>query len=263
MTRILEQKDLEITDSKSIVSFEIKDGSFVRYISIEGKHAYEIGLICGTCNFYFKRLEGANQKVQPKDLIEQLNEGIISLDKKTIEIFAEIIPNGKYKVLLLKVYPKKIELGTETDYFTNEQLKLFRVDRFCRRMHKPKIKYYRGTDQIIKKDEKIFEFLIPIFPQNWLEPKRVDFYKQQFEQEKIPTAISLSILDNKSPATWTDGQRPEFTRHWCLAHYILDGHHKMFAAAELKKPINLFCFLAKEEGVFETKGDIEILLSNI
>ena len=267
MTRILYQDSLEITDSKSIVSFETKGGGdwevWYRYISIEGKPAYEIGNICGTCSFYFERLEGANQSVHPADLIEQLNEGLSSLDEKTIKKVAEIIPNGKYKVLFLKVFPRKIELGTETDYFANEEVKLWGIDWFGDIPHNPKIKYYRGTDQRIKEDEKIFEFLIPIFSQNCLEPKRVDFYKQQLEQGKIPTAISLSVLDVKAPTFWGDDQKPEFTGHWCLAHYILDGHHKMFAAAELNRPINLICFLATEEGIYETEKDIETLLSNI
>jgi hypothetical protein len=267
MTRILYQNSLEITDSKSIVSFDTKGGGqwevWHRYISIDGKPAYEIGNICGTCSFYFERLEGANQSVHPAGLIEQLNEGLPSLDEKTTKKIAEIIPNGKYKVLFLRVFPRKIELGTETDYFANEELKLWGLDGFWGMPHNPKIKYYRGTDQIIEEDKKIFEFIVPIFPQTWSEPKRIDFYKQQFEQGKIPTAISLSVLDIKAPAVWNNEQKTEFTGHWCLAHYVLDGHHKTFAAAELNKPINLICFLATEEGIYKTAKDIETLLSNI
>ena len=134
-----------------------------RYISIDGKPAYEIGNICGTCSFYFERLEGANQSVPPTDLIEQLNEGFDTLDRKTIERISEIIPNGKYKVLLLTIYPKKVELGTSKDYFTNEEIKLWGLNGFWGMPHNPKIKYYRGIDEPIKQDEKVFEFIIPIF----------------------------------------------------------------------------------------------------
>lgn len=267
MSRQLYSDDLAITNSKSIVSFDKKGGEnwevWHRYISIDGNPAYEIGNICGTCNFYFERLEGANQSVHPTDLIDQLNEGLTSLDKKTIDKVAEIIPNGKYKVLLLTVYPKLIELGKEKDYFSNEEIKLWGIDGFWGLPHNPKISYYRGTDQSIKKDEKIFEFIIPIFPQTWLNQDRVEFYKEQFDQDKTPTAISLSVLDIKAPASWINEEKPEFTGHWCLAHYILDGHHKLFAAAELKKPINLICFLAIEEGVYETTNDIDTLLETI
>lgn len=267
MTRILYKDDLKITDSKSIISFEKKGSDnwevWHRYIAIEKKPAYEIGNICDTCSFYFERLEGANQSIHPTDLIDQLNEGLKNLDKKIIDKVAEIIPNGKYKVLLLTVFPKKIELGTDKDYFTNEETKLWGIDGFRGMPHNPKISYYRGTDQPIKDSEKIFEFLIPIFPQTWLDSKRIDYYKQQLAQGKTPTAISLSVLDIKAPAVWNDDKKPEFTGHWCLAHYVLDGHHKIFAATELNKPINLICFLATEEGINETKNDINTLLETI
>lgn len=267
MTRQLHQDNIEITNSKTIVSFDKKGGGnwkvWHRYISIDGKPAYEIGNICGTCSFYFERLEGANQSVHPIDLVEQLNEGLTSLDKKIIEKVAEIIPNGKYKVILLKVYPKLVELGANNDYFANEEIKLWGIDGFWGLPHNPKIRYYRGTDQSIKTDEKVFEFIIPIFPQTWLDKDRIDFYKRQFDQSKTPTAISLSVLDIKAPAVWTNDKKPEFTGHWCLAHYILDGHHKISAAAEMSKPLNLICFLATEEGIFETEEDINTLLATI
>lgn len=267
MTRIIYKDDLKITDSKSIVSFDKKGGGnwevWHRYISIDGKPAYEIGNICGTCNFYFERLEGANQSIHPEDLIDQLNEGLSSLDKKTIEKVAKIIPNGKHKVLLLTVHPKLIELGKDKDYFANEQIELWDIDGFWGLPRNPKISYYRGIDQSIKEDEKIFEFIIPIFPQTWLDKDRVEYYKRQFNHNKTPTAISLSVLDIKAPADWINDQKPEFTGHWCLAHYILDGHHKLFAAADLYKPINLICFLATEEGVNETPNDIETLIKTI
>lgn len=267
MSRQLQKDEIAITNSKTIVSFDKKGGGnwevWHRYISIEGKPAYEIGNICETCNFYFERLEGANQSVQPTDLIDQLNEGLSSLDKKTIEKVAEIIPNGKYKVLLLTVHPKLVKLGTNKDYFANEKIKLWGVDGFSGLPHNPKISYYRGTDQNIKEDEKIFEFIIPIFPQTWLNKDRIEFYKTQFDQNKTPTAISLSVLDIKAPAVWINEEKPEFTAHWCLAHYVLDGHHKLCAAAELNKPINLICFLATEEGIYETANDIDTLLETI
>lgn len=267
MTRILHKDKFKISKSKSIVSFDKKGSEnwkvWHRYISIDGKPAYEIGNICDTCSFYFERLEGANQSVHPTDLVEQLNDGIKTLDKKTIEKVAEIIPNGKYKVLLLTVYPKKTKLGAEKDYFANEEIKLWGINGFGGMPHNPKINYYRGTDQSIKEDEKVFEFIIPIFPQTWLDLKRIDYYRQKFSQGKIPTAISLSVLDIKAPAVLIDEKKPELTGHWCLAHYILDGHHKIYAAAEMDKPINLICFLATEEGINETKNDIDLLIETI
>ena len=35
----------------------------------------------------------------------------------------------------------------------------------------------------------------------------------------------------------------------CLAHYLLDGHHKVFAANKAGLPITLLAFLAVEQGI--------------
>lgn len=267
MTRIINIENKEISDSKSIVSFDKKGGGnwevWHRLISIDGKPAYEIGNICGTCSFYFERLEGANQSIHPENLIEQLNIGLTELDQETINTVSKIIPNGKYKVILMSIIPKLVELGDESDYFAKEQIDLWGIDGFSGLPHHPKIKYYRGTDQSIKEKEKIFEFIIPIFPQTWLDSNRIDFYKENISNNMIPTAIGLSVLDIKAPAVWIDDKEPDFKGHWCLAHYILDGHHKIFAASQLKKPINLLTFLAIDESILENKDDIEKLLDEI
>jgi hypothetical protein len=43
--------------------------------------------------------------------------------------------------------------------------------------------------------------------------------------------------------------KPDVTEHWCLSHYLLDGHRKVYAAAELGMPVSILSFLASEKGV--------------
>ena len=267
MTRILQTEYIEIKDSKTIVSFDKKgDGDWKvwhRLISIDGKPAYEIGNICNTCSFYFERLDGANQSIHPDNLVDILNSGLSRLDSEIIKSVSSIIPNGKYKVVLITVYPKIVDLGKGNDYFAKEQVDLWGIDGFYGLPHNPKINYYRGTDQKIKEKEKLYEFIIPIFPQTWLDKLRIDFYKDKILNGNIPTAIGLSVLDIKAPAVWNDDIIPEYTDHWCLAHYILDGHHKIFAANELGKPINLMTFLAIDECIHVKEDDIKTMLNQI
>ncbi|MFT2008554.1 hypothetical protein ACMA1I_07755 [Pontibacter sp. 13R65] len=98
MTRIIDKDELTSINSKTIVSFDKKGGGtweiWNRYISIDGKPAYEIGNICGTCSFYFERLDGANQNINPVETIQLLNEGLTLLDKSVLEKVATIIPDG-------------------------------------------------------------------------------------------------------------------------------------------------------------------------
>lgn len=54
--------------------------------------------------------------------------------------------------------------------------------------------------------------------------------------------MALSVLDVKGPAeTGVD--------HWCLGHFLLDGHHKVAAAARTGRSLTVLAFIALEHGV--------------
>jgi len=67
MLRILEQKLLHSSNTESRLKFETEGGGswpiWDRFISLDGKHAYNIGNICQTCAFLFRRMGGANRSV--------------------------------------------------------------------------------------------------------------------------------------------------------------------------------------------------------
>ena len=77
----------------------------------------------------------------------------------------------------------------------------------------------------------LYEFIIPTFPQNWLKQEPVTSYVSRLRAGEAPTAVALSVLDVKQPATSKDDTA--ITSHWCLGHYLLDGHHKVFAASKV------------------------------
>lgn len=93
----------------------------------------------------------------------------------------------------------------------------------------------------------LFEFLVPMFPHNWLDQRRLAEYAVSYSRDVMPTAVSISVFDVKEPATCERGK--EITTHWCLAHYLIDGHHKVYAAAQENKPLTLVSFLAVDQGV--------------
>lgn len=74
--------------------------------------------------------------------------------------------------------------------------------------------------------EALFEFILPLRPISDLNAVQVDHYKQLIRVGKQPTAVGISILDVKKPV-----RDNHDVVQWCLAHYLMDGHHKMFAAS--------------------------------
>lgn len=257
-------KKIKIEKSKSIISFDYKgNGSakvWDRFLMIENKPAYHIGNVCGTCGFFFERLEGANKSFSIDEIRNELQKGLSDFDSETIEKFKLILPKGDYFCAILEINPYKVSLGEKSDYFANEQVETWGIDGFWNLPHYPKIEYYRSLTKNISETERLFEFIVPMFPENQLEKKTTDFYKEQIADNQKPTAVSISVLDVKEPAYIDEGE--EFYAHWCLSHYLIDGHHKVFASSLLNEPITLLSFLAVNESVAD-REQIERLFSNL
>jgi hypothetical protein len=169
----------------------------------------------------------------------------------------DVLPAGVYKALLLSCVPRFISPSKKGDYFFEEQIQLWGVDGFWGVPHYTKSEYYRTETANIADRGALFEFIVPMFPKRYLHEKTIESYETILDQQHAPTALAVSILDVKQPADW-DGD-PEITSHWCLAHYLLDGHHKMYAASKTGKPISLLSFLAVEKGISSTGQIAELL----
>jgi hypothetical protein len=251
MDILLDRTEVVVADSASPVSFQTEGGdgwaAWDRYIAIDGKRAFHIGNVCGTCSFFFERMEGAKRSINAEDVIERLNAGVSLLDLSLVEKIKTIMPTGKYQVLLLSIVPKLVYPKGPEDYFEKERVELWGIDPFWGLPHYPKTEYYRPSSEIMDDRAALYEFIIPTFPQNWLNEERVASYVSRLQAGEAPTAVALSVLDVKQPANRND--EPSITSHWCLAHYLLDGHHKVFAASKVRLPLILLAFLAVEHGI--------------
>lgn len=260
MSNLLATARLNVDNSNSIINFTTTGNEnwevWDRFLTMEDKPAYHIGTICDTCEFFFERLEGANQSISPAEISEQLRNGLQSLDSSLLDKIKLILPIGDYVVSLLNVQPKKVSLGTDNDYFANEQVKLWGIDGFWGLPHYPKVEYYRSQTKNIDVFQQLFEFIVPMFPIGWLGDNEVREYEARISEGLKPTALALSVLDVKQPANW--GDKVEVTEHWCLTHYLLDGHHKVYAASNLNQPITLLSFLAIKQSL-ATEEEITML----
>ena len=242
---------ITVKDSASILAFESTGNEYFkqwnRFLTVEGKPAYHIGNICGTCEFFFERLEGANQSISPTEISDRLRQGLQYLDESLLLKIKSVLPDGEYVASLLEVLPVRVLPGATSDYFSHEQIELWGIDGFWNLPHHPRTEYYRARTEDLGESRKLFEFLIPMFPANWLKADECNAYEVSIGSGRQPTALALSVLDIKQPAT----SPGEFTvtEHWCLAHYLLDGHHKMYASAVTGKPITLLSFLSLGESL--------------
>ena len=251
MSLLLDATHIKLESSDSILGFEqpAYEGSvgWSRYLTLEGEQAYFIGGACDTCAFLFERMGGASRNVSPVETADVLRAGLHGVDARLVANIGNFLPGGNYRVSLLQVTPTLVTPGTEEDYFANEQVELWDKDAFWDLPHHPKTEYYRTPSAQVGEGKRFFEFVVPMFPKRWLSEKTLAAYAERLDAGEKPTALALSVLDVRGPATREEG--PEVTEHWCLAHYLLDGHHKTYAASLARKPITLLSFLAIAESV--------------
>ena len=251
MSSLVASANVTSTSAQSRIGFATEGGgnwpAWDRFITLDGKKAYHIGNICGTCAFFFERLEGANDKVSPAELSARFKAGIAQLDEDLMQTVLAALPAGDYCALLIDCVPKRVLPSEPGDYFREEQIALWGVDPFWGLPHYTKTEYYRTAQLSMTNERGLFEFIVPMFPKRFLHADAISSYKTALSHGSTSTALALSVLDVKQPAEW-DGD-PEINAHWCLSHYLLDGHHKTLAASELGRPISLLSFLAVDKGV--------------
>jgi hypothetical protein len=261
MSKLLQKINYKNTMLGAPLSFEhegTSPGLFTRYLALNGNRAYKLSFSCDTCYFLFERLDGANDTVSIQQLTDALGSGLTKIDKSIYESISPILPIGEYEVLLLELIPELVSPLFDRDYFSHEQTELWGIDGFWGLPHYPKTTYYRSDTQQIGNKKAFFEFVVPMVPNNWLKEETWQNYIEKLSNGKKPTALAISVFDTKQPANWNGD--PSINEHWCLAHFLLDGHHKIYAAAKDRQPITLLSFLAIEESI-SYKAEIDQMLN--
>lgn len=274
--KIENEIEIEVKNKNSRITFERPEGStwkvWDRFISIDKEKLYHIGNVCGTCEFFFlKQEKNLEINFNKEILISELNNGELKFDSESINKLSKLIPNGKYLVLETEINPQLVTIDSGNNYFTNEQREAWRYEEFdVQENNKLKFNNYFREDLVdfgkLKYEHKhgFINFFVPLYPTKELNNKRVEFYSNEIENGKKPIIISIGVLDVKTSEEYPEinGKEiePEFGTHWCLANYIIDGHHKLMAAAKSKKPIKLITFISREESwqlIDEMKKEIK------
>jgi hypothetical protein len=203
--------------------------------------AFELSFWCGTCPFLFKRLIGAAGPQSFADLSDRLSDGVEDLDVEVINTFSPLLPAGDYLPLLLEVRPRLVRPLDDGDYFADEQVRTWGLNALWGLPEYPQTPYYRTFETKVDAEAHLYEFLVPMVPPHLNDPDRVTMYSALLRSTSRPTAVAVSTLDVCAPAT-TQGD--DWYSHWGLTHFLLDGHHKLQAAAEIGRPLRLLALVS-------------------
>jgi hypothetical protein len=213
-----------------------------RLLYVDDEPAFELSYWCGTCPYLFERLTGANQTLSISELERRLADGLDGLDSDVIDEFGRLLARDQYVPMLLEVRPTCVRPGNADDYFGREQVATWGIDGFWGLPHHPKAVYYRTHECRIDANAHLFEFVVPMVPPSWNDAARVDGYRARLRASTSPTVVAVSTLDVCRPAVEHAGG-DDFA-HWCLTHFVLDGHHKLDAAATDGRTLRILSLLS-------------------
>jgi hypothetical protein len=92
----------------------------------------------------------------------------------------------------------------------------------------------------------MFELVLPIFSDRDLSSRTVREYQRSITNGEQPTALAISLVQQRLRMEGPGGEVPTDV---CLIHFLLDGHHKIKAAAKIRRPIKLLSFLSLNESL--------------
>lgn len=234
---ILDKFNIFVNDSKSPFAFTCRD-KWNRHLEYDGQLVMCIGNVCSNCCQPFFEKLGSIPRFELSGSLSSISRAFYK------EIYAElekVLPGGYYKVIRSQVYPTYVVPGKSNDYFIHEQPRDWGTP-----VEDPKTYYYRIRSGYVEEDDEgyaegYFELAAPLGSTKDLRMGKVNTIRKQ---EKTQTVFALGVLDVKNAQSSTG----ICGTHWGLFHYLIDGHHKMYAAAIDGKPVNLVSFITLDHG---------------
>lgn len=260
LVSVLPSRRLGVAERDAALRFGVADQAekwSTRYLFRAGNPAFELSYWCGTCSFLFERQSGANGTMsETLGVLDELEGPVESFADGFFARFSSLLPEGDFLPLLLEVEPELVAPHDERDYFTHEQVETWGVDDFWGLPENPRSFYYRTFETRVAPDEHLYEFVVPMVPPSWNDRGRVEHYMDLMDHGVTPTAVALSTLDICQPADDDDSR--DYYAHWGLTHFLLDGHHKLEAAARAGQRVRLLALVSKG-GSLATPEDISRL----
>lgn len=225
-----------------------------RRLTLHGSDVFELSLWCGTCPALLRKLaEPDAADLQLANL--SLNVGAPRIEEHVLRAYGRVLPKSTYTVMLLEVQPELINPGNVRDYYVKEQVATWGVDPLIGSGEPAGSPYYRGFETPIDHERHMYELIVPMVPPSWNASSVVGAYEQPREGMP-PTAVAYSLLDVLAPAV-DEGE--DWYWHWLLQHFLLDGHHKIEAAARVGQPIWLLSFVDEKIGIANTDEVIRMV----
>jgi hypothetical protein len=208
---------------------------------------HRIGYECDTCGDLFSLIAPIETPLAPEEISRRLASPMDMVTTDLLDSLTPLLPAGTYKVGLLNMMPRLREekRGGDSDeqeidyWFLGRSLSMESLTP-CWESGLEESGDQPATEDTFSELLEETEVVISYRKYQSIDWNRVYEYADRRDRGIPPTAVALSIAEGRHPG----GNRFAYQR---LTHFLIDGHHKMMAAAKFYKPIQILSFFHQQE----------------
>jgi hypothetical protein len=240
------------------------------HLLVNGERVFEYGAPCGTCGIIFRKLASPIERVSDQQAVELLGELERVPSDDVLRRLARVLEPGSYHPIVLEGTVRLVHPGTADDYFATDVVRLFGLEPpDYQEPGSPQTDYYRFGSQCelprtgrVSGPHKalVTSVVMPLHAPDELSRERIEYWKRHQAAGRSLTAFGVSVIDNQAPAMDPAGDTYPYREQFLLTSCLLDGHHRIQAAAELGTPIRILALLAREYSNVAKVEDLSAVL---
>src|SRR4029453_7738334 len=100
----------------------------------------------------------------------------------------------------------------------------------------------------------------PLHDPSRLSRERIDYWLRQRDGGTPLTAFAVAVIDNQQPAMSPADASYPYDEQFLFTNCVLDGHHRVQAAAESGSAIRILSLLARQASMVERREDVLAVL---
>jgi hypothetical protein len=271
----MELASFENDTGEGVVSFEPwrmggEDSSkFYCHLTVAGERIFEYGCPCGTCGILFRKVGSTAHRLDDAESVELLGALDSVPEDEVLRRLARVLEPGLYHPTVLEGTIRLIEPGAPDDYFATDVVRLFGLEApEYEEPSGPWTSYYKlGSDCELERTGRlrgphkalVTAVVMPLHDPAQLDRDRVEHWKRQQEAGRNLTAFAVSVLDNQQPAMEVKDPTYAYAEQFLLTSCLLDGHHRVQAAAETGAPLRILSLLARDFSLAQTEDLASVL----
>jgi hypothetical protein len=250
----MELASFENDTGEGIVAFDLL-GQHI-YLNIDGERVFEFGNACGTCGIVFRKIGSVAARLSDAQAVRLLGDLDAIPPADVLRRLARVLQPGVYYPSIVTGTVTLIAPGAANDYFATDVVRLFgRQALDDKEQAGPRTAYYRlGVDRALDRTGRLLgphqalvtAVVMPLHDPAQLTRDRIAYWKRQHRSGRHFTAFAVAVLDNQAPAMDPADSTYPYEEQFLLTLCLLDGHHRMQAAAELGVPVRILSLLTRD-----------------